>query len=255
MGWQKQEQGPTIQECVEEALSAVADHAVTVRCAGRTDSGVHAVRQVVHFDTTARREAHNWMFGTNVHLPPDISVVWVRQVPEQFHARYSATGRAYRYLILNRNARPGLLPRFATWECRKLDEGLMARAAVALVGRHDFSAFRAAECQARSPEREVRRLDVQRCGEYVTIHVEADAFLHHMVRNVAGVLMEIGMGRQPADWAKSVLESRQRASGGVTAPPEGLYLVGVDYPPEFGIPSPAPSFWPPAADGGGTGPV
>jgi tRNA pseudouridine38-40 synthase len=249
LGWQKQDQGPTIQDCVEEALSSVADHHVTVYCAGRTDAGVHAVRQVVHFDTTALREAHNWMFGANVQLPPDISFVWVQPVPAEFHARYSATGRTYRYLILNRKARPGLLPRFATWECRELDAERMATASAALLGRHDFSAYRAVECQARSPVREVRSLDVRRMGEYITIHIEADAFLQHMVRNIAGVLMEIGMGRQPIDWARTVLESRQRTMGGVTAPPDGLYLVDVQYPPEFGLPRAEPLFWPPAMHG------
>jgi len=245
LGWQKQDQGPTIQDCVEEALSVIADHEVTVYCAGRTDAGVHAVRQVVHFDTTARREPHNWMFGANVNLPHDVSVVWAQPVAEKFHARYSAIGRRYRYLILNRKARPGVLPHLATWECRELDAPRMAAAGAALLGRHDFSAYRAVECQARSPEREVRRLGVRRLGEYVVIDVEADAFLHHMVRNIAGVLMEIGMGRQPADWAKTVLESRRRTAGGVTAPPDGLYLMGVDYPPEFAIPDAGAAQWPP----------
>jgi tRNA pseudouridine38-40 synthase len=225
----------------------VADHDVTVHCAGRTDAGVHAVRQVVHFDTTARREPHNWMFGANVNLPADISVVWVHPVTADFHARHSAVARSYRYLILNRKARPGMLHWFATWECRELDARHMAAAAEALIGRHDFSAYRAVECQARSPVREVRRLDVARFGEYVTIDVEADAFLHHMVRNIAGVLMEIGMGRQPVEWARTVLESRQRTAGGVTAPPDGLYLVGVEYPAAHGIPASAPLAWPPGS--------
>jgi tRNA pseudouridine38-40 synthase len=246
LGWQKQDQGPTVQDCVEEALSSVADHEVTVYCAGRTDAGVHALRQVVHFDTTARRESHNWVFGANVQLPADVSVVWARSVQTEFHARYSAIGRSYRYLILNRKARPGLLARLMTWECRQLDASRMAAAAAALIGRHDFSAYRAVECQARSPEREVRRIEVERLGEFITIHIEADAFLHHMVRNIAGVLMEIGMGRQPVDWAGAVLESRQRTAGGVTAPADGVYLVGVDYPPDFGIPQIEPLFWPPA---------
>jgi tRNA pseudouridine38-40 synthase len=250
LGWQKQDHGPTIQDCVEDALSAVADHEVTVHCAGRTDAGVHAVRQVVHFDTAARREPHNWMFGANVQLPSDISIVWVHPVSDVFHARHSAIGRGYRYVILNRKARPGLLPRLATWECRELDESRMAKAAGALLGRHDFSAYRAVECQARSPEREIRRLDVERSGEYVSIHIEADAFLHHMVRNIAGVLMEIGMGRQPVDWARAVLESRQRTAGGVTAAPDGLYLVRVDYPAKFGIPHAGALHWPPGHDGG-----
>ena len=245
LGWQKQDQGPTVQDCVEEALSAIADHPIVVHCAGRTDTGVHALRQVVHFDTTAQREPHNWVFGANAQLPQDVGVLWARPVSGEFHARYSATGRTYRYVILNRKARPGLLSRFVTWECRELDAERMAAAAVALVGRHDFSAYRAAECQARSPEREVRVLRVEREGDYVTIHVEADAFLHHMVRNMAGVLMEIGMRRQPIEWAQAVLESRQRTSGGVTAPPDGLYLADVAYPRNFGIPPVAPLAWPP----------
>lgn len=239
LGWQKQAQGPTLQDCVEQALSSVADHPVEVYCAGRTDAGVHALCQVVHFDARAPRAPHNWVFGGNVQLPPDISIVWARQVEEEFHARYSATARRYRYLILNRAARPGLLPYLATWECRALDEGRMARAAQALLGRHDFSAYRATECQAKNPEREVRSLTVARDGDFVIIDIEANAFLHHMVRNIAGVLMEIGMGRRDTDWAGAVLRSRQRAAGGVTAPPHGLYLSHVGYPARHGIPAPA----------------
>jgi tRNA pseudouridine38-40 synthase len=247
-GWQRQAVDATIQGAVEHALSRVADADVTVTCAGRTDTGVHARQQVIHFDTPARRPEQAWVLGANSHLPAGISIVWARAVSEGFHARYSALQRSYRYLILNRRARPGLLTGRVAWECRPLEERRMRAAAQFLTGEHDFSAFRSAECQARNPVRRITRLDVARNGLMLAIDVDANAFLHHMVRNIAGVLMMIGLGRQPASWAGAVLESRDRKLGGVTAPPEGLYLAGVKYPPEFGIPEPEPVFWP---DSGG----
>src|SRR5690606_9567835 len=188
-GWQRQDGAPTVQGMGEGALSAVADHPVTVHCAGRTDAGVHALHQVIHFDTEAERPPRGWMLGCNVHLPPDISLLWAGLPGEDFHARYSATGRSYRYVILNRSARPGLLRGRVAWECRPLDERRMAEAGAFLVGRHDFSAFRARECQAKSPVREVRRLEVRRSSDMIILDIEADGFLHHMVRNIAGVRM------------------------------------------------------------------
>jgi tRNA pseudouridine38-40 synthase len=239
-GWQRQEARPTVQAMVERALSSVADHPVTVHCAGRTDAGVHALHQVIHFDTEAERPSRGWVLGGNVHLPGDISLLWAGRPEGDFHARYSATGRSYRYVILNRNARPGLLHGRVAWECRPLNEQRMAEAGAYLVGRHDFSAFRARDCQAKSPVREVRRLEVQRRGDMIILEIEADGFLQHMVRNIAGVLMAAGMGKARPEWAGEVLASRDRAAGGVTAPADGLYLSGISYPGHFGIPAPQP---------------
>ncbi len=238
-GWQIQPHAPTVQQVLEMALSRVADHPVRVQCAGRTDAGVHATAQVAHFDATTYRSERSWVLGANVNLPFDVNVCWAAQVPETFHARFSATGRHYRYVILNRMTRSALQRNRAVWEHRPLDAERMHRAAQRLLGRHDFSSYRAQGCQAKSPVRELRRLQVRRDGERIVLEVSADAFLHHMVRNIAGVLMAIGRGEQPETWAREVLELRDRALGGVTAPPEGLYLVGVDYPEEFRLPKPA----------------
>jgi tRNA pseudouridine38-40 synthase len=183
------------------------------------------------------RTERAWRLGANTYLPPDVSLVWVREVPEQFHARFSATARSYRYVILNRDSRPGLATGRATWERRPLDAERMHAAAQGLVGEHDFSAFRAIECQSRSPVRLLERIDVTRNAEWVTIGVTANAFLHHMVRNLVGVLIEIGRAEQPVEWARRVLESRDRTQGGITAPAEGLYLWSVEYPSAFGLPA------------------
>ena len=225
-----------MQETVEGALTRVADSPVRVYCAGRTDAGVHARQQVIHFDTPVERKPRAWILGSNVYLPAQISVIWAKGVSEKFHARYSALERAYQYLILNRSARPGLLTGRVAWECRPLDEHRMLAAAQCLKGEHDFSAFRAIECQARNPVRTVTHLEIQRRDDLLMIDIRANAFLHHMVRNVAGVLMMIGTGQQPVNWAQAVLDSKDRRLGGVTAPAGGLYLTGVKYPPEFGIP-------------------
>jgi tRNA pseudouridine38-40 synthase len=243
-GWQVQEGGVrTVQGCLGRAVARVADQPVTLHCAGRTDAGVHALGQVVHFETEARRSARSWVLGSNVNLPRDVSVIWAREVDEGFHARYSAVGRHYRYEILNRFARSGLHCSRAVWTHRPLDEEAMQRAAMDLVGTHDFSSYRALGCQAKSPVRTVHYLRVSRRGERVSMEVGANAFLHHMVRNIAGVLMAIGRKDQPVGWAREILEVRDRTRGGVTAPPEGLYLTRVDYPREFGIPAPAGEVW------------
>jgi tRNA pseudouridine38-40 synthase len=226
----------TVQACVEEALSRIADHPLKAQCAGRTDAGVHALGQVIHIETHARREERAWVFGTNTLLPRDVSVLWAKPVADDFHARFSARRRAYRYVILNRASRPGLWASRVTWECRPLDPERMQTAANYLLGEHDFSAFRAQGCQAKSPVRTVHCLEVQRRGDRIEIVVEANAFLHHMVRNIAGVLMAVGRGEQRPDWAKAVLEGRDRSSGGVTAPPDGLYLTNVWYEKEHGLP-------------------
>lgn len=235
-GWQRQRHTGSIQQCVEEALSRVADHTVTVQCAGRTDAGVHAWHQVIHFETEVGREMHAWVLGGNVNLPTDISLLWAKNVSDEFNARFSATGRSYQYIILNRRARPGTMHGYVTWEPRPLDERLMQQAAASLLGEHDFTSFRATECQARNPVREIRRLEITRSGGYVFIDIEANAFLHHMVRNIAGVLMAIGTGKMPVTWAQQVLEAKDRSLGGVTVPATGLYLKEVHYPLHFGIP-------------------
>ena len=235
-GWQFQNNGVSVQEKVEYALGFVADHPVRVVCAGRTDTGVHAVGQVVHFDTEARRSERSWVFGANANLPKSVAVIWAREVDESFHARFSAQARRYRYVIFNRPVRPTFLAYRVTWDHRPLDVARMAQAATCLVGEHDFNAYRASECQAKSPVRTVDELNVFRQDDLVIIDIRANAFLHHMVRNIAGVLMAIGAGEQPVDWSQQVLESRERALGGVTAPPYGLYLMHVDYGPDFDIP-------------------
>ncbi|HEX6636491.1 MAG TPA: tRNA pseudouridine(38-40) synthase TruA [Steroidobacteraceae bacterium] len=236
-GWQFQPGLQTVQDVVQRALARVADAPIETVCAGRTDAGVHASAQVLHFDSTAARSERAWRLGANTYLPGDVSVLWVREVPEQFHARYSATARQYRYLILNRDSRPGLDTGRATWERRPLDHELMHACAQVLVGEHDFSAFRAIECQARSPMRKVESLSVRREGEWVSLDITANAFLHHMVRNVAGLLMSVGEGASPPGRVAAVLASRDRKLNAATAPPDGLYLAGVRYPPEFGLPA------------------
>jgi len=238
-GWQFQPGLNTVQQVVERALSRVADSPVECTCAGRTDAGVHAFAQVVHFDSQAARSERGWRLGANTYLPPDVSVVWVREVPEHFHARYSAMARTYRYHILNRDSRPGLAAGRATWERRPLDVRRMHDAAQVLVGEHDFSAFRAVECQAKSPVRRVEGLSVTRSGEWVTLEITANAFLHHMVRNVAGLLLAVGQGESPPERVAAVLAARDRKLNAATAPPDGLYFAAVRYPPEFGVPGAA----------------
>lgn len=236
-GWQAQQPGTrTVQAVLEQALSKVADHPVRVVCAGRTDAGVHGVGQVVHFETTAGRSERAWVLGGHAHLPLDISLNWARETPDDFHARFSALARRYRYLILNQPQRSALWQGRATWHYRTLDAERMQIAGQALVGQHDFSSFRAAECQARHPVRDLHELTIRRQGDGVVLDVEANAFLHHMVRNIAGVLMAIGAGDRPVEWAREVLERRDRTQAGVTAPAEGLYLLAVRYPERFGLP-------------------
>lgn len=235
-GWQLQDHSPSVQGAVEQALSKVANHPVRVICAGRTDTGVHASEQVIHFDTDAERSEYSWVHGANANLPKSITVLWAKQVSEDFHARFSAVGRAYRYIIFNRRTRPSWLNGLVSWEYRELDVSRMQEAAGYLVGEHDFSSYRALGCQAKSPVRTVRKLSITRQGEFIYLDIEANAFLHHMVRNIAGVLMSIGAGEQAPIWARQILELQDRTLGGVTAPPDGLYLVRVDYPAEFAIP-------------------
>ena len=236
-GWQRQKNGIGIQQRLEEALSEVADETIDVHCAGRTDTGVHASGQVVHFDTQAERSDRGWLLGANTNLPPDISVVWARRVSDAFHARFSATARSYRYQILNRLQRSALHRHRAWWVYQPLDETRMHKAAQQLVGEHDFSAFRAAGCQAQSATREVTEVSVTRCGDWLTLEISANAFLMHMVRNITGTLAAIGLGEQPVAWAAEVLASRDRTAARVTAPAHGLTLVRVEYPDDLGIPA------------------
>ncbi len=249
-GWQIQAQGQgySVQGRVEQALAKVANHEVRTFCAGRTDSGVHATGQIIHFDSEAVRKARGWVLGANAHLPDDVAVIWAKPVSDAFHARFSAQRRRYRYVIYSRPVRPTFLARRVTWEYRTLDIERMQAAAGYLLGEHDFSSFRAYGCQAKSPVRTVHELKLSRSGEhgeFIMLDIEANAFLHHMVRNIVGVLSAIGAGERPVEWAREVLEYRDRKLGGVTAPPYGLYLVGVEYPEEFGIPylSPPQMVW------------
>jgi tRNA pseudouridine38-40 synthase len=240
-GWQTQPSLPTIQVLCEKAFGRVAAETLALTCAGRTDAGVHACGQVAHFDTGALRSGRSWVLGANSELPSDISVSWAMPVPAHFHARYSAQARTYRYLILNRIARSALSAARAAWVRRGLDEALMGEAARALEGEHDFSAFRSAECQAKSPIRRLESLRIERHGDWVVIEATANAFLHHMVRNIAGLLIEIGKGEAPPARAQEVLAGRDRALGAATAPAAGLYLLAVRYPGAFGLPAMNPA--------------
>ncbi|MCK5355395.1 MAG: tRNA pseudouridine(38-40) synthase TruA [Methyloprofundus sp.] len=236
-GWQWQEGGlRTVQDEVQKAASRVANHTVSVICTGRTDTGVHALEQVVHFETDAERSMRSWQLGMNVNLPDDVRVIWAQQAVGDFHARYSAIARFYRYTILNRSTKSALQRDRVTWYHQKLDAERMHLAAQSLVGSHDFTAFRALKCQSLSPMRLMYFIDVYRQGEQVIMDISANAFLHHMVRNIAGVLMAIGSGEQEIEWTQVLLEGKNRQVGGVTAPPHGLYLGGVYYPEQYKLP-------------------
>ena len=237
-GWQAQKTGPSVQAAVEAALGAVAAEPVAVTCAGRTDAGVHAMGQVIHFDTRANRSEREWTLGANSRLPADIALNWVRTEVGDLHARFDAVRRTYVYLILNRPVRSALLRDRAFWVHRPLDEEAMAAGARHLVGRHDFSSFRASGCQAHTPVREVSCLSVRRAGDVLRLQVTANAFLHHMVRNIAGSLVAVGKGRFPPEWIGDVLEARDRRQAGMTAPACGLYLTRVDYAGKLATPDP-----------------
>jgi tRNA pseudouridine38-40 synthase len=237
-GWQRQRTGLGVQERLEQALAEVANEAVEVTCAGRTDTGVHASGQVAHFDTGAERSDRSWLLGANTNLPDDICVTSVTPVGDDFHARFSATARRYRYRILNRLVRSALYRRRAWWVHQPLEHRRMQEAAQALRGEHDFSAFRAAGCQASNAVREVTNIEVTRDGDWVLLDITANAFLQHMVRNIAGTLVAIGSGDEDVGWAARVLAGRDRTRAGMAAPPHGLTLVQVFYPDTFGIPAP-----------------
>ena len=236
LGWQTQPGGGAVQDVLERALAAIAGEAVAVTGAGRTDRGVHATLQVAHFDTNAVRPETAWVRGVNAFLPESIAVLWARPVDTEFHARFSAIARTYRYRLVNRPVRPALDARLAGWYYAALDVGAMRSAARALVGEHDFSAFRAAECQAKTPVRTVHSIDIEQREGEIEFVIRANAFLHHMVRNVVGSLIYVGAGRQPAGWIAEVLASRDRNKAAPTFGPEGLYLEKIEYDAKWGLP-------------------
>lgn len=232
-GWQRQGHARSVQGEVERAVAGVADEPVQVVVAGRTDAGVHASGQVAHFDTTARRSLRAWLLGINSNLPADISIGRVEEVPDDFHARYSAVARTYRYMIFNSPVRSALHHRRAWWLHGALDLPAMQQAAYCLLGEHDFSAFRAAQCQSRTATRHMQHIEIRRQGAFIVIECCANAFLHHMVRNIVGSLVEVGRGRRPSAWLATVLAGRERREAGMTAPAGGLYLCQVHYPDRF----------------------
>ena len=236
MGWQKHDTGDTIQAAVEKAVSFVADAPVEVVCSGRTDARVSARCQVVHFDSDAPRDARAWVLGTNTRLPDSIRALWLQPVSDDFHARYSARARRYRYSLLIRAVKPAIGRQFLSWSREDLDVTRMHDAAQKILGEQDFSAFRTVQCQAKHPNRKLHRLDVSREGDTIYFDVHANAFLHHMVRNLVGSLMLIGKGEQPVDWMKTLLDGKDRTVAGPTAPAEGLMFLGALYPPEWGLP-------------------
>ena len=239
-GWQYQSHAPSIQEAVETAFSRVADQPIQVVVAGRTDTGVHATGQVIHFDTDVKRAPIAWLRGTQAHLPRTVSISWVQPVPDSFHARYTAVTRQYRYILLQQCRRvPGLLANHVSCTPQKLDTQSMHEAAQALLGTYDFSSFRAAGCQAKDPTRTLHCLDITTDGKFVHLDVEANGFLHNMVRILVGSLICVGDGRQPVEWIHELLHARDRTAGGVTAPADGLYLMRVNYPLEYDIPLPS----------------
>ena len=235
-GWQRQVHSPSVQQVVEKALSAVANEAITVVCAGRTDTGVHATNQVIHFDTSAERSERNWMRGAGANLPDSVRIHWTQTVPNQFHARFSAIARTYRYLIVNTPQPPAIMRDYLSWERSPLDVEKMAAGARAFLGDQDFSSVRGANCQAPSPRRNIQSIRFFRNGQVITMEITANAFLLHMVRNIAGVLMEVGRGEKKPEWVAELLGLRDRRCAGITAPPGGLYLVSVAYPECFSVP-------------------
>lgn len=237
-GWQIQSQDArTVQEQVQQALAKIATHPISLICAGRTDTGVHATAQVAHFDTTVERELKAWVMGSNIYLPDDVSIVWAKKVDEDFSARFSATKRSYRYVILNRRARTAIHTRQVTWIYDDLNVEAMNEAAQSIVGKHDFSSFRSSKCQASNALRTMYSVNVFRDGDYIFLDICANAFLHHMVRNIVGSLLMIGRGEQPVAWMANLLALKDRTKAGPTAAAAGLYLVEVEYPQKYDLPS------------------
>jgi len=242
-GWQTQPDGCAVQDAVERALAEIAGHGVATICAGRTDAGVHALAQTVHFDTGATRPLSAWSRGVNALLPDAIAVTWAQPVSDDFHARYGALERCYRYLLTDQHVRPALNRNHIGWIHQTLDIERMQAAAKSLIGIHDFSAFRSSECQASSPVRELRRIRIERCGDCVVFDLAANAFLHHMVRNIVGSLVYVGSGRQPPQWVQQILEGRNRTRAAPTISAAGLYLSGVTYEAGFNLPQTRRSIW------------
>ena len=240
-GWQTQPSGNTVQDVLETALAQIAGEPVAVTCAGRTDRGVHASGQVVHFDSAAERPDSAWVRGVNAFLPESIAVLWARRVPEDFHARYAARSRTYRYVLVSRGVRPALAARYAGWTHAPLDVAAMSEAARHLLGEHDFSAFRSSECQAKTPVRTLHELRVESQGERIDFVLRANAFLHHMVRNIVGTLVHVGKGARAPGWVHDVLRSRDRGAAAATFGPEGLYLESVEYGASWELPRAAPA--------------
>jgi tRNA pseudouridine38-40 synthase len=240
-GWQSQADGGSVQDAVERALSALANAPVTTVCAGRTDAGVHALNQVVHFDAPVRREAFSWVRGTNSHLPRDIAVQWSQPVPDDFHARYQARGRRYRYVLLQSVVRPSLESGLVGWVFEPLQLEAMRSAAAILIGEHDFSSFRSSECQAASPVKTLRAITIDQRGAYWRFEFDASAYLHHMVRNLMGCLLAVGSGRRPADWLHDVLAARDRDAAAPTFAADGLYFVGPYYDARLQLPDRVPA--------------
>ncbi|MCM2679243.1 tRNA pseudouridine(38-40) synthase TruA [Echinimonas agarilytica] len=236
-GWQRQNDVDSVQAQLERALSKIANEPLLVTCAGRTDTGVHGTGQVVHFDCEKDRGLRAWTLGVNTILPDDIAVRWAHPVNDDFHARFSATARRYRYIIQNQPLRPGILRFGVTHHHHPLDAQAMEQAATCLLGEHDFTSFRATQCQSKSPNRNIHHLKVRRFGGFVVVDVKANAFVHHMVRNIVGSLLLVGEGEKSAEWLKDVLEAKDRTIAAATSKPHGLYLVSVDYPEKFGLPS------------------
>jgi tRNA pseudouridine38-40 synthase len=239
-GWQSQPDGQTGQDQLEVALAAFTGGPVATVCAGRTDAGVHALQQVVHLDTALQRDCHSWVRASNRYLPRDIAVQWCRVVAPDFHARYSAIGRRYRYRLLQSAVRPSLEQGLCGWVFRPLDADAMREAAQCLIGEHDFSAFRSIDCQARSPVKTMRSITISTRGNYWSFDFDASAYLHHMVRNLMGSLLYIGMGRRPVAWMAELLAERRREIAAPTFAPDGLYFLGPYYDAHHGIPEPAP---------------
>lgn len=236
-GWQSQASGRTVQDRLEHALGQFAVQRVSTVCAGRTDSGVHGLMQVVHFDTPLEREEFSWVRGTNRYLPPDIAVEWARPVPDAFHSRACATSRRYAYVVLESPVRPSIDAGRVGWVFRPLNETAMRDAVAMLLGQHDFTSFRASACQAKSPVKTIKRIEITRRGAYWRFEFEADAFLHHMIRNIMGCLLAIGQGHQPPLWMAQVLAARDRDVAAPTFSPDGLYFMGPVYGPEWNLPS------------------
>lgn len=235
-GWQAQKGLPTVQGTLEDALAKVANEPIHLFCAGRTDADVHATGQVVHFDTKAKRHIDAWIWGTNSHLPPTIVVRWAKAVDYSFHARFTATARRYRYVIFNHPIRPAILSHRATWHYYTLDIERMRKAAQYLLGEQNFNSFRSSQCNSKSPMRKVIDFTIERRGDFVFFEIEANAFLHHMVRNIAGVLLKIGAGVKEPEWMQEVLEAKSRRAAAETAPADGLYLTRVYYPEAYTFP-------------------